>query len=93
MIHNLLLPLLGLGACGKDQATHQGQLLAALWATSNRKNDMGMEETGSTAKNGQNRMFSWACCKMATVRVSGCERVDHTSQEQWLSGIYKNDHI
>ena len=45
-----------------------------------------MEETGgSTAKNGRNEtMFSWVCCKMATVR-SGHERVDHTSQEQWLS--------
>ena len=49
-----------------------------------------MEETGgSTAKNGQNEtMFPWACCKMATVR-SGYERVDHTSQEQWLFSIYK----
>ena len=40
-------------------------------------------------KNGQNEtVFLWACCKMATVR-SGYERVDHTSQEQWLFSIYK----
>ena len=52
-----------------------------------------MEETGgSTAKNGQNEtMFLWARCRTATVR-SGYERVDHTSQEQWLFSIYKNDH-